>query len=314
MVPTRNDLDKAKKAIHSVAEQTFEVKKCIVVDDGSETEVTLDDFAHITDIDIHIIRTSGVGLAAARNVGLAQTKSEYIAFLDADDYWLPDKLSNQIRVLETRKDIVGVCSGYFLIRPNGEVVKKVLPKKRKLTLKRILSESVTLTGSASSLLMRRNVIDSLNGFNESLDYAEDMDMWLRMSKIGPFIAVRKADVIISANPESMQRRLSEIERARKETFVKFRILEQFAKEGNDVRRQVIKSWAKIISIDKGEFSTIRRLASEENKSAIVKNIKRKPVSSCFIFLSALGLIKIIHLKQKFELRIKEAKKEINHEI
>lgn len=304
VVPTKNDLEKAKLAVFSVAQQNIKVKKCIVVDDGSSKKVTKMDFSQISDLPIQIVRTEGVGLAAARNLGLRETNSEYIAFLDADDQWLPNKLSNQIEELMLNPDAIGACSGYMLINPDGKVSKTVLPKRTVLNLKRVLSGRVTITGSASSVLVRRSVIVGLGGFNENLDYAEDMDMWLRICKLGSLLPIRQADVLIGNNPGSMQRKMSELERAMKEMHTKFKILEPFAKDGYNVKNQIIESWIKLLFVDIGSFPTIRNFTRNNRASAVIKSIYGNPLITGYLIVKTLSKYSIIGVK----LRILETTK------
>jgi glycosyltransferase involved in cell wall biosynthesis len=262
VVPTKNDLKKAKKAVESVSKQNYPINQCIIVDDGSDVEVSKEDFAHVTNLQVVIKRTQGIGLAAARNVGLNYSKAKFIAFLDADDLWLPNKISNQMKQIASRSDVVGVCSGYKLVNNEGRLLKTVLPRRRTLTFQRIARNTVTVTGSASSVMVKSEIIKSIHGFDSKLSYAEDMDMWLRLSLIGPFLPVRQIDVVITSNPGSMQRKLSEVARAEKEMHVKLEILEKFASEERNVRKQVLISWANLIALDRRKFLTVQAFVKE----------------------------------------------------
>ena len=105
IIPTYNYGSFIEKAIASVQSQTFQDFEIIVVDDGS-TDDTAEVLAGIKDPRLTVIRTRNRGISAARNEGLKRASREYIAFLDADDCWLPDKLSAQIRIM---KDEPSVC-------------------------------------------------------------------------------------------------------------------------------------------------------------------------------------------------------------
>jgi glycosyltransferase involved in cell wall biosynthesis len=306
IVPTKNDLKKAKKAVESVSKQNYPINQCIVVDDGSDVEVLKEDFEHITNLNVVIERTRGIGLAAARNVGLNLSSAKFVAFLDADDLWLPNKISNQINQIVTRSDAVGVCSGYKLVNNEGRLLKTVLPRRRTLTFQRIARNTVTVTGSASSVMVKSEIIKSIHGFDSRLSYAEDMDMWLRLSLIGPFLPVRYLDVVITSNPGSMQRKLSEVARAEKEMHVKLEILEKFAIEEKNVRKQVLISWANLIALDRRKFLTVQAFVKEHSSSYLIRDIKLHSVESGITILLYYIKQKTIMIKNELLTEIRRA--------
>ena len=107
IIPTYNRAHLIDKAIKSVLNQTYQDFEIIVVDDGS-TDNTNEVLKNFTDSRIHyIFHTSNLGVSAARNTGIKTSQGEYIALLDSDDDWLPEKLDKQVDVLQNESSEVG---------------------------------------------------------------------------------------------------------------------------------------------------------------------------------------------------------------
>jgi glycosyltransferase involved in cell wall biosynthesis len=174
-------------AIDSVLSQTYSPVECIVVDDGS----TDDTGAVLASYDgrIRIIRQDRRGPAAARNAGIRAARGEYIALLDADDWWEPEKIAVQIRCLERRPELGAVGCRVRRLDAEGHVLDDLPPSTahsrcqdnvRALALRRLW-----MGGSCSGVLARRAVFDAIGGFDEELRAAEDWDMWLRLAASFP---------------------------------------------------------------------------------------------------------------------------------
>jgi glycosyltransferase involved in cell wall biosynthesis len=118
VIPTYNYGRFIQEAIDSVLVQTFDDLEIVVVDDGS-TDNTLEIVAAIQDPRIRVVRTPHLGISAARNEGLAQIQGEFIAFLDADDRWRPDKLERQIRIMDAEPDLGAVFTNFVRFDEHG---------------------------------------------------------------------------------------------------------------------------------------------------------------------------------------------------
>ena len=180
VIPTYNRAEIIGRAIRSVQAQTFEDWELIVVDDASEDE-TEEVVAAFEDTRIRYIQhVENRGGAAARNTGIRNSRGEYIAFLDSDDEWLPQKLEGQIRVFKKADESVGlVYTG--MIRKKGKYTEKKTPIysgwiEEKLYLKNVI-------GSCSVGTVKSNVVNEVGYFDEKLNSAQDKDYWLRVSKM-----------------------------------------------------------------------------------------------------------------------------------
>jgi len=166
------------RAVESVLAQTFRPSEILIVDDGSP-----DDAASATrkfGSPVTLIRKANGGAASARNLGIERSKGEWIAFLDADDYWEPEKLERQLAFSEG----VGLlCGKWFTETPGkprsvAEVADPCL-FGRKLNPRDSEAFQVAMNLDTSVLLVRRTTLGDQR-FDPVLTTAEDRDLWIRL--------------------------------------------------------------------------------------------------------------------------------------
>jgi len=189
IIPTCNRSAYLKRAIESVCAQTYTDYEVIVVDDAS-TDDTAEVVAQFRDKPIKYIRhAENKGGSAARNTGITHSQSEYIAFLDDDDEWLPEKLARQVAVLDCGdKSVGGVCTGHFKVDDkSGAIIGEWIPLQKENLSKEILKSNCLST--TSSLLFKRKVFEMVGLFDEKLKSFQDYDMWLRIAATYEFIAL-----------------------------------------------------------------------------------------------------------------------------
>lgn len=177
IIPTYNRGWAIKEAIDSVLAQDFTDFELIVVDDGS-TDNTQDILNSYKE-DIIVLHQENKGVSAARNRGIASASGQYIAFLDSDDLWLPQKLSTQVDFFNTNPDAL-ICQTEEKWIRNGMFAN---PKKRHRKLSgNIFEQSLYLClVSPSAVMMKRSLFEKAGMFDETLSACEDYDMWLRVS-------------------------------------------------------------------------------------------------------------------------------------
>lgn len=177
ILPTFNRWPMVGEAVRSVLQQTFGLFELIVVDDGS-TDQTVDKLA-LSDRRLTLISTDRKGVSAARNTGVLRSTGQFIAFLDSDDLWLPDKLSCQTAYMMGHPD-TEICQTEEIWVRNGV---RVNPKKlHKKPSGDVFLRSLDLClVSPSAVMMTRSLFDSIGGFDESLPVCEDYDLWLRIA-------------------------------------------------------------------------------------------------------------------------------------
>jgi glycosyltransferase involved in cell wall biosynthesis len=182
IIPTHNRAEFLRAAIQSVLDQTFQDFEILVVDDASEDD-TPRVVGGFRDPRIryfrHAVNRRG---AAARNTGIRNAACDYIAFLDDDDEWLPDKLRLQLELLERSPAKVGlVYSGYIALdRATGEVLDRRRVERRGDLSEDMLREN--WIGSPSCVLVRRECFRKSGMFDERLPSFQDHDLWIRISR------------------------------------------------------------------------------------------------------------------------------------
>lgn len=167
-----------KNAIESVIAQTFTDWELVIVDDDStdQTEEVVRSYTQ-KDKRISYLKQVNRGCGAARNTGLRQAKGKYIAFLDDDDRWLPEKLEVQTAYLDSHPEI-GFCYTRFQIfsSKGGELeATKLFPEFLAVKFEEIPDVFI----APSTVLMHRAHFETLGGFNPNYRVAEDFDFWLR---------------------------------------------------------------------------------------------------------------------------------------
>ena len=181
VIPTYDRIETLPRALDSVMAQTFSGFELIVVDDGSTDatdEMILRDYPHAL---LH--RQENTGVSSARNAGVALASGEWIAFLDSDDAWLPEKLERQLSALSKEPELRMSHTDEIWIR-NGKRMNQ--PKEYAKSGGRIYHLCLPLCCICpSSVLLRRDLFDEVGGFDETFPVCEDYDLWLRITSREP---------------------------------------------------------------------------------------------------------------------------------
>ena len=183
IIPTCNRAHLLATAIKSVLSQTFQDFELIIVDDCSSDNpgAVVKSFP---DARIRYIRHEArKGGSGARNTGIVNSNGQFIAFLDDDDEWLPEKLAKQVAILEGSDAELGcVYTGYTIVnRGTGEIRAQIVPTKRGDLSHDLLVEN-PLGAGGSSVLLKRECFDRIGMFDEQLPCFQDYDFWIRLSK------------------------------------------------------------------------------------------------------------------------------------
>lgn len=193
VIPAYNAERFLEDAIRSVLEQTYEPIECVVVDDGS-TDGTRK-IAGALGGRVRCVSRSRGGVSAARNAGAAATSGDYLAFLDADDAWLPEKISLQMEVVSNRPEVVLVYTG-LIVADEGLVRQLVIdpPQPHEAIENTILLRPAVMSISQTSLIAR-SAFDAVGGFDERLSTSADADLGCRLALTGPISVVDRPLVL-----------------------------------------------------------------------------------------------------------------------
>lgn len=188
VIPVYNGALFIEKALRSVLEQDHPPARIIVVDDGS-TDATAEIVRSVRGmVPIRYFHKENGGLSSARNAGIRLCQSRFVAFLDADDEWYPDKLSRQLALFRESSfpHLAAVYCRYDIIDEASALVDDAHivepdPENRGDIFRRILAANL-VTGSGSGILVLREALETVGLFDEKLSACEDWDMWLRLAK------------------------------------------------------------------------------------------------------------------------------------
>jgi len=210
IIPTYNRGWILKEAIESVLAQEFTGYELIVVDDGStdDTRQILDSYGR----DIIRLQQPNQGVSAARNRGIAESRARWVAFLDSDDLWLPQKLTRQVAFFKSNPDAL-ICQTEETWVRNGV---RVNPKKRHHKLSGIIFEpSLALClVSPSAVMIHKTLFDTVGLFDEDLRACEDYDLWLRVSCRYPIFLIDEPLVVKRGGHEDQLSKAAGLDRYR----------------------------------------------------------------------------------------------------
>lgn len=176
-IPTYNRKDYLMHTLDSVFAQTYKDYEVVVVDDGSTdgTEEMIKNVGY----DVRYYWQENRGDAAARNRLVELAKGEFIAFLDSDDLYFPNSLERLITATETKKDMVAVYGPYEAIDKDGNVYKRKKRISRSGFITKYLFQTILVHPGGS--LFPKKMLKEEDGFNESLPFCSDYELWLRLS-------------------------------------------------------------------------------------------------------------------------------------
>jgi|TARA_B100000925_G_scaffold67761_1_gene46551 glycosyltransferase involved in cell wall biosynthesis len=177
VIPTLNRINTLQRALDSVINQTYKPAEIIVVDNGS-SDGTLK-FLREQYPKITILTENKIGVSSARNKGIKKSINQWIALLDSDDAWHPRKLEIQTSMLDSAlKEYNLIHTDEVWFRNNKHINQM---KKHKKQGGYIFERCLSLCCiSPSSVLFKKNILDKVGLFDESLPVCEDYDMWLKI--------------------------------------------------------------------------------------------------------------------------------------
>lgn len=224
VIPTYNRADLITDALDSVCAQTYRPIELLIVDDGStdETEAVVNEWVEgrgtrdlgrglrvegrgskvegqlaaldtrhstlVSQLSIRYIHQDNLGGNPARNHGIREAKGNYIAFLDSDDAWLPEKLEKQMKKFEDPQVVAVYCGVRHMDFESGRILEpsdRLYPEGN--LLEQLLVRDVTVQTSA--YVVRKSVFDQVGPFDTELQARQDWDMWIRVATAGKIACV-----------------------------------------------------------------------------------------------------------------------------
>lgn len=209
IIPAFNAAKTIIRAIDSVRAQECDALEILIIDDGS-SDNTIEVVRSVAreGEQIRIFQMEkNQGVSAARNVGIRNAKGTYIAFLDADDIWLPGKLKNQIEMIKSDSSITLVSCNSQLLSPTGEFLKEGHVNRPPVqgvdAWKTLLTYNFLPT---PTVFTYTELVREIGGFDESLKVGEDLDLWIKLGLRGKIAVLPKIYTCYYDTPGSLMKR------------------------------------------------------------------------------------------------------------
>ncbi len=228
VIPSYNCAHCLPRAIRSVTAQTFADLEVIVVDDGSSDDLAGAITAAADERVRVLVHEVNRGLPAARNTGIRSATGQYIAFLDADDWWEPTKLEAQIDLLKAAPALDVVFCDFICALPTGEPLGWQGGLGKGLVGRGLALESVGPSGHElrgevarclvlhtsfihpSTVVVRRETVERVGHFDETMRHVEDLEMWIRLARVCRIGLVDTVLVHVEQRMDSQSRKRSEV--------------------------------------------------------------------------------------------------------
>ena len=194
------------RAVDSVLAQDFRPCELIVVNDGSTdgTRALLEGYGAA----ITVINQENRGMSAARNAGIRRARGTYVAFLDADDWWLAGKLSRQVELMHGRPEIGFSSTTVRVEDDDGRLLNLWrCPNGSTEILATLFAQNAAIAGGCSAVIARRDLLDRVGLFDESLRGFEDPDLWMRLAAVSGYACIDETLAVILRRKQSVSRNL-----------------------------------------------------------------------------------------------------------
>ncbi len=198
IIPTFNRRDYITIALDSVLAQTYKDYEIIIIDDGSsdDTKEVLKPYRD----NLRYFFQENRGIAPSRNRGIEEARGDYIALLDSDDYWLPEKLEHQVNGFRKNPQCGMIATRCSSIDSSGRFRKHNRPGKSGWVLLDLFKANFIRTSSA---MITRECLTTVGLFDESLTECEEYDLWLRIAKHYPISFINDPLTIYTDNPHGV---------------------------------------------------------------------------------------------------------------
>lgn len=237
IIPVYNGEKTIKQTIESVLNQTFKDFELLIINDGSQ-DATLEIIQAINDERIQVFSYQNSGVSASRNRALTKAKGEFISFIDADDLWTPNKLELQLKALQDNPQAAVAYSWSDWIDESGQFLRSGghITVNGKAYEKLLLRDFIE---SGSNPLIRKQALDEVGCFEQSVTPAEDWDMWLRLAARYEFVTVEVPQILYRISPNSASFNIVKMEAGSLKVIE--RVFAQAPESLQDLKRETLAS-------------------------------------------------------------------------
>ena len=274
-----------KTALDSVRAQTVTNFEVIVVNDGSPDTGDLELILDRSGLTITYIKQENKGPAAARNAAIRVAAGTYLAFLDSDDYWMPNYLSDQLAIFRSGLPVDLVYADAVLVENpllSGKTFMSLTPSNGQANFEGLLTARCTII--LSGTVVRKQCVVDAGLFDEALSHSEDFDLWLRLARAGAKLVYQKKALLFRRElPTSLCGNPISLLRCQIRVYIKLLRQNRLAPhEEALVRKQIAKTKAAIkleqarLCFARGEFRRAQR--SIEAASLVTRSLKLRVVT------------------------------------
>lgn len=298
IIPTYKRPNGLKRAINSSLEQTYKNIEIIVVDDNNpntknrkETELVMKDYKKYPNIK-YLQHSENMNGSVARNTGIKEAQGHFIAFLDNDDEFIKNKIELQVKSLEGLGESYGISYTKFIRKKNDKLIEKGIESRTGNLTAEILKGTFYIS-AGSNILVRKDIVDQLNGFNESFLRRQDLEFLIRASMLTKIAHVNKNCLIIHRDDRSNSKLLSKQQlKVNTEKYIEV-FSEYIDRLPENEKKKVLISQDLLnlrSYIAKGKLLSIKKIADEKNikytviLKYIVYLVKRKIFKQCYGFV------------------------------
>lgn len=219
IIPVYNGEKYISETVNSVIAQTYTDYELILVNDGSKdtTGQILESFSNDR---IKVLHIENSGVSNARNIGYAESAGDYIAFLDADDLWLPERLQETVAYLDEHKEVGLVHTHMAVIDEKSQKTGEVFAGKEGNILEDLLLWNGCCIPAPSSILVRREVMEEIDLFDTNLSTAADQEIFFRIANVYKIGMVNQPLGLYRIHGENMHLNIARMEKEHVYTYKK----------------------------------------------------------------------------------------------
>ena len=242
IIPTYNRVAFLRRALHSIENQSHPSGEIIVVDDGSTDKTGT--LVKTEFPGVKYIYQQNLGVSAARNAGILNSKGHWLAFLDSDDEWFPTKLGKQLGLI-AKDSSIRVCHTEEIWIRNGTRVNPM--KKHAKSGGWIFDHCLAMCMiSPSSVIIHRSVFEKAGLFDETLPACEDYDLWLRITSLYPVSFINEPLIIkYGGHDDQLSRKYWGMDRFRIKALKKILNQGELSLEDENAARKILVKKARI---------------------------------------------------------------------
>jgi len=233
------------ETIRSVLEQTFKDWEFIVIGDpplDKDAETIIENYLKGDSRIKYFKNETRLGFRKCLNQGLRIARGKYIARIDDDDIWEPQKLEKQVNFLEKNPEYILIGSGAIFIDEKGREIYRFLPPDKDEDIRRcILSRNPFIH---SSVVFLKEIAMKFGGYDDSLSENEDFDLWLKMGTVGKFHNL--PEYLVKFRTPSLKANIAKIRRARTKVFIS--IIRRYSKNYPNYKKALLKNYLKLFYV------------------------------------------------------------------